>query len=459
MTEHDYGQPPYPSWDEPDPDGAPDLDGASSAGAGTWTLDALAGDKPEPAAGFQQPGGDDGTFYPDRTSLLPRPSDSSPRAGQPVHDGEDAGSRRWRRHRAGSGPRRPSALRRLVITTLVLTGVAAIALTATGGNHPLSITPADNPAAASPAPATSAPAGTGTRPVTGDQPAISQSAARQVLDRFSQANNTANEQRSGPVLAAIEGGSSYAMDLASYQVQRVTNPAGTGYIPFTAANAVYYIPLLPAAMYPRWFAVRIAYTTIAAPQRVTGTGYIIFDQSQPGGPWLNVLEPYFLPGSAPAPFILTEHGYAETASPGSSTGLSTAPGQIAAATAASLDGQPSLVTSPPSLADQQALSYFRSRLPAGSTSTLRHFPAGSVFALKTVDGGVLAFYHLNARLSLAPPPGDTFEVGITGFLSSTRVLTTAEASYVDQFAAYIPPGSTRPQIIADASGIVSASGT
>jgi hypothetical protein len=128
-------------------------------------------------------------------------------------------------------------------------------------------------------------------------------------------------------------------------------------------------------------------------------------------------------------------------------------------TAASLDGQSSLVTSPPNLADQQALSCFRSRLPAGSTGTLQHFPAGSVFALKTAGGGVLAFYHLNARLSLAPPPGDTFEVGITGFLSSTQVLTTADAGYVDQFATYIRPGSTHPQIIADASGIVNAGGS
>ena len=452
MSEHDYGQPSYPAWDEPDPDGA------SSAGTGTWTLDALASGEPEPPAGFQLPS-DDGTFYPDRTSLLPRPGDSSPRASQPVHDGEGTRTRRWRHRPAGSGPRRPSALRLLCITTLVLISAAAIALTATRGNHPLSITPADNPAAASPAPAASASPGTGTGPVTADQPAISQSAARQVLDRFSQANNTANEQRSGPALAAIEGGSSYAMDLGSYQTQRASNPAGTGYIPFTAANAVYSIPLLPADDYPRWFAVRVTYTTIAAPQRVTGTGYIIFTQSHPDGPWLNVLEPYFLPASAPAPFILTEHGYAETASPGSSQGLSTAPGQIAAVTAASLDGQSGLVTSPPSLADQQALSYFRSHLPAGSTGMLQHFPAGSVFALKTAGGGVLAFYHLNARLSLAPPPGDTFEVGIAGFLSSTWVLTAADAGYVDQFATYIPPGSAHPQIIADASGIVSASGT
>ena len=64
---------------------------------------------------------------------------------------------------------------------------------------------------------------------------------------------------------------------------------------------------------------------------------------------------------------------------------------------------------------------------------------GRVFALKTVGGGVLAFYALTAQLTLAPPPGQTFQVGISGFYSSSQTLTSATVEYAEQFATYIPP--------------------
>jgi hypothetical protein len=184
---------------------------------------------------------------------------------------------------------------------------------------------------------------------------------------------------------------------------------------------------------------------------------VLFTQSAKDAPWKNVLEPYFLPRSGPGPFIETDHGYATVVSMADRGGLSIAPGKIADATASSLNEGTTVVTNPGNLADQQDETYFRSKLPGGSTDTDQHYVTGSIFALRTVGGGVLAFYHLTARLSLAPPPGDTFELGIPGFLSSSQALTSAAVEYVDQFATYIPPGQTSPQILADASGIVSAS--
>ncbi|MDQ2740720.1 MAG: hypothetical protein M3Z66_00200, partial [Chloroflexota bacterium] len=73
--------------------------------------------------------------------------------------------------------------------------------------------------------------------------------------------------------------------------------------------------------------------------------------------------------------------------------------------------------------------------------------------LKTAGGGVLAFYALKAQLTLAPPPGQTFQVSIPGFYSSSQTLTSATIGYAEQFASYIPAGSASPTIVADASGI------
>ena len=66
---------------------------------------------------------------------------------------------------------------------------------------------------------------------------------------------------------------------------------------------------------------------------------------------------------------------------------------------------------------------------------------------------MLAFYALTAQLTLAPPPGQTFQVGIPGFYSSSQTLTSATVEYAEQFATYIPPDQPSPQSLADADGI------
>ena len=62
------------------------------------------------------------------------------------------------------------------------------------------------------------------------------------------------------------------MDAGTYQMSRITDPADSQYAPFTAENAVYYIPRQPAGVYPRWFAARVTYATLASPQHATGAG-------------------------------------------------------------------------------------------------------------------------------------------------------------------------------------------
>jgi hypothetical protein len=170
---------------------------------------------------------------------------------------------------------------------------------------------------------------------------------------------------------------------------------------------------------------------------------VLFIQDAKDAAWKNVLEPYLLPSAGPAPFIETDaQGYAIQASPTSAAGLTASPAQIPQLTAQSLDGGSATLRNPGNLADLRDQAYFQSRLPAGSAVTDRHGTSGLVFA------------HLTARLSLTPPPGQTVQLSIPGYYSSSQALTSAAVDYADQFASYIPAGSASPAIVADASGII-----
>ena len=90
----------------------------------------------------------------------------------------------------------------------------------------------------------------------------------------------------------------------------------------------------------------------------------------------------------------------------------------------------------------------------GSAAGDRHSPGGMVFAVQTIDGGALAFYSLTAAVTLTPPPGQALAIGIAGYYTPARPQTsTVTIRYVEQFAAYLPPGHARAQLLADASGI------
>jgi hypothetical protein len=353
-----------------------------------------------------------------------------------------------RRHPA----RRPPA--RLIATTaLVILCITAITFVLFPRNHTIRIAPADNPAATASQPTPGVRSG-GTTPAAAEPAALTKADAERILASYWQVNNTANESRSDALLKTVEAGSSYSMDAGTYQMDRVTDPDNRQYTAFTAENATYYIPRQPAGTYPRWFAVRVTYANLDAPQHATGAGYVLFTQAAMNSPWKNDLEPYMLPGTGPGPFIETDsQGYAIAASASDEAGLSVTSAQIQEVTAESLVSSSATVKDPGNLADLRDEAYFGGKLPAGSADTDKRSASGRVFALKTVGGGVLAFYALTAQLTLAPPPGQTFQVSIPGFYSSSQTLTSATIGYAEQFATYIPPDQASPQILADASGI------
>jgi hypothetical protein len=425
--------------------------GQPASAGDTWPLDDPYGE-PGPGPGGQQeqqpavPGRssqDDG-LAPAATSRTRR-RPARPRAPRKAHP-------------ARNTPLLPGR----VLIAAALAGLAAgVAVAATAGGPTIRVAPADNPAATSqytptigtaaplsPA-ASSAPPAPSPSPSAGaaGPPAISPAAARRVLAGYWAANNQANQARSDTLLARVEAGTSYQLDAGAYQTGRAAGPAGSRYMPVTAENLVLWIPRQPAGTWPRWFAARVTYIG-------EGAGYLVFTQPQAGAPWKNVLEPYLLRGAGPGPFVpAAADGYAAQADP-DAAGLAVTPAQIEAQTAASLDGAATAVANPGNLADMRDEAYFAAHLPPGSAAGDRHWPGGMVFAVQTVGGGVLAFYSLTATVTLTPPPGQGLAIGIPGYYTPAQPQTSpVTIGYVEQFAAWLPPGHAPVQLLADASGI------
>ena len=135
-----------------------------------------------------------------------------------------------------------------------------------------------------------------------------------------------------------------------------------------------------------------------------------------------------------------------------------APGQLPAATAASLDGtgQPA-IADPGNLADRSDQKTWQGKVTGGTVTDTHTTPAGAngqEYALRTTDGGALVFYTDAARLTITPPAGSALRLTIPGLYSSQQTQTQATVGYLEQFAAYDPPAAgTTPRIIADYSGI------
>jgi hypothetical protein len=297
---------------------------------------------------------------------------------------------------------------------------------------------------ASPSPSPSAGAGV---PLTITQ-------AQGVLAGYTTANNGANAQRSDTLLASTETGSSYAIDAGVYRAQQ---GAGTAPYPaFSPVQATYYIPRDEPATGPRWFVVQVANAFTSNPNKITSREYLLFTQPAPGGAWQDTIEPYLLATASTPKIEVGADGLATAVSPGA-TSVTVAPGQLPAATAASLDGTGAgtgagtgqgAVGDPGNLADRGDQRLWQAKMPGGTVTDTHTAATGGdaqEFALLTTDGGALVFYTDAAELTITPPAGSTPQ----------QALSQATVGYREQFATYDPPAAAggTPRIVADYSGI------
>jgi hypothetical protein len=198
----------------------------------------------------------------------------------PGHDAPWGPNRRRHPEPPRHGSTRRTRPGPLAMTALAVISVCAVAVIAIPHALATRLAPADNPGATASQHAPSVRSGSSSP--AAQPPAITRTGAERVLTDYWRVNNAAHQSRSGTLLATIEAGSSYAIDAGTYQMSRVTDPADSQYAPFTAGNAVCYIPRQPAGVYPRWFAARVTYATLASAQHATGTGYVVFIQDVKG---------------------------------------------------------------------------------------------------------------------------------------------------------------------------------
>jgi len=426
----DDGTRPYPEWHH---------DSAPPGEPGGWDAPQELQPPPEwPGGGTYVPGNDD------------HPAWDEPHQPAPYRP-------------ASHRPNRRYARRSIVITALLLTTFAAGAALVRNGTIQLSpaANPETNPTSglgATPGP------GHGSTGTQSEPPAITKADAEHVVAWYSQVNNQANESNSDSLLATIESGSSYTMDAGSYRFA-LGQSSRTPYVPFELTGTTYYIPRLPRASYPRWFAIRTSYITLSTGKNL-GSAYLVFAQDSAGAPWKDIIEPDILPGQAPPQIATGSGGYAQAVAAGD-TGLNVAPDKIGQVTAAWLDQLASNTSNTViddeagNLTDLKDEVFWRSgEGGAAFDATDTHsVPAGPVFALKTTDGGALVFYTTDAQLTLTPPDGGTISaLTIPGYYSpsSSDGLTSATVGYAEQFATYIPAaGSSDRDVVADIAGIAS----
>lgn len=343
-----------------------------------------------------------------------------------------------RQRRFGGGGRVRWAVAALVAVAGASAG-AALVLTAGSGGAPAAMSPP--PRTVRPLPGTAAPS-------RAAQGALTMAQASQVLAAYTTANNTANAQRSDALLAAIETGSSYAIDAGLYRVQQAENAAP--YPAFGPREEQYYIPRETG--YPRWFVALVTNADLATPAKSTGTEYLLFTQAGPGAAWKNAMEPYVVTGATFPAVALDADGLATPVT--AATALAVPADQIAQVTASSLDGAGGgRVPSPGNLADLKDRSFWLGNLPASSVSDT-HTPSGPVYGLRTADGGALLFYADAAELTLTAPAGEAMHVTVPGFYSPSEALSQATMGYLEQFATYDPPsGMSGARVVADYSAM------
>lgn len=344
-------------------------------------------------------------------------------------------------------------MRRLImLTATALLGAAAVAACgSSGGGH-----------------GSSATSGTSAANI------VTKAQAQRVLSQFAAANNHSNQLRQPSVLASYEGGSSYQIDAGLYRWTRSNDPSNKNYSAVSYTDPQFFIPRQSG--YPAWFAVRATELTASTPAK-TAQAYLVFTKASATASWLQVREPnaFGLPAQA-QPQVTTAAGYATQVDPSDGAGLALAPVKIATQDVSFLDvdnipktaprpGLPipkrpkviNFVNGKDSLTDLSDTTFWARHMPRGSSVIDSHqVTTDQVYALRTSDGGVLAFYDLTASLTMGAPFAQPFAITVPGFFNGARQSTSFTLNYLDQFAVYEPSGPAAiPQVLGTQAALIS----
>jgi len=286
--------------------------------------------------------------------------------------------------------------------------------------------------------------------------AASTTEVEEIYDRYLKIRRNALHVLDGRPLTSIESGPVLAIDSGALQVARrllLTDP------PDDKQRLRILDVLAPRlAEYPLWFVV------VAADETRDVTKVQIFQRETATSQWELVASPEML-ATTTLPNLQTDAtGALVVAGPDSDDGLVLSP-------AAALDAYAAALDDPSSAADQVAEDSFIAamREVAGRQSAIegvrftQSWSARPVeYALRTVDGGALAFatlervdrYRIDAGRAIDWPEGSEQEAFLSGRLYSVGVLR-----YFHQVLMYVPPEPDgEPFVLGQYGGVVEGDG-
>lgn len=298
-------------------------------------------------------------------------------------------------------------------------------------------------------------------------PALTLRAAKAVLAAYEAGNNAANARRSAALLARYESGSMLALSTVDYRVAAKYEPKAK-YVPFYYTAPHFYVPRLLG--YPRWFVVRSTTSRDRRTGKNSSPSLQVFAKASAVEPWRVTLGPDPLKDAKLPVVALDADGYATAVPPAAP--LVVRPRDLATAHADLLARGPASPSSrvfardPTTAAvradDAQQIADVK-RLAAAHYS-FSALPGQPVYALKTTDGGALAFYATQDYFVITLPVASNSHVIFTGRVETTLLDTSKEeytsltATRVLQFAAHVPR-TGKATILGEQGGVIDLHGS
>ncbi|WP_101782948.1 hypothetical protein [Nonomuraea indica] len=284
-------------------------------------------------------------------------------------------------------------------------------------------------------------------------------AADAVLEDYIERNNAANEALSDELLAAYEGGSSLAIDKASYLSQRKLGD--DAYTPFSYVRPTFVVPATQ-----RWFLASVYWK--GRNETAEDPTYLVF--ARDGDVWRQVYSPDVFEELAARdlPKLRTDaSGAATEVDQADATGLMMSPADFARSYAVHLAGKGTTAAKSRFAADPLTTGAAGNRITmkryarlAESVKPATEYPS---YALRTADGGALAFTTLQRtkRYDVIQGSQRNYVFQKNNGILPRKYYMWMKVGELLQVVAYIPPKTAEPaqvRVIGSYTGIVAGSG-
>ncbi|MCW2798701.1 MAG: hypothetical protein JWQ70_173 [Aeromicrobium sp.] len=275
-----------------------------------------------------------------------------------------------------------------------------------------------------------------------------------VLERYREVRNTAISLLDPKPLSTVESGSVLNIDSGSFQVSQLLaqkQKQDTSQVDLTSILT----PRFTA--YPLWFVVETRDTALKV-NRIQ-----VFQRDSAVDPWLLVASPETV-STTSLPGLRSVDGSVVTVKPGDGVGMSMSP-QAAAASYAKALADPKSTDAGNVVADsfvkQMRSAEAKNSALKGVTFSQAWATEKVHYALRTSDGGALAFvtltrrdtYKVKSGLTITWPKGTPQEAFLAAGISGSGTL-----NYDHQVLLYIPGDGGKPRAIGQYGGVIGADG-